>query len=546
MTTTDQSKTTSAPSSPSAWPRCRVSKQHPKYVDLLPPCNNACPAGENIQSWLGFAQAGRFQQAWETIIENNPMPAIHGRVCYHPCESNCNRKNFDSTVSIHAIERFLGDSAIKENWPMPKSTVSASGKKVLVVGAGPAGLSAAYHLRRLGHGVTICEAAPSLGGMMSIGIPDYRLPKETLQGEAQRIISTGIELKLKTKVEDILAEKAAGNFDAVFLAVGAHKGKLTAIEAKNNPCPVWDAIHFLRAVKTNTLPKIGENLLVFGGSNTAMDVARTARRLGIKNVVVAYHRSRQRMAAFDFEIEEALEEGVQLKVLRSLVEVDGHAVKLNVVELDASGSPQPTGEVDVVAADMVVFALGQTPETEFLKKVPGIEFKSNGSVLVNDQMMTGCNGIFAGGDMLPYDQSVTIATGHGKKAARHIDAYLRGTTYIKPQKHALASYDKLQNKMWFQEKTPKTEQTLLNADTRVQSFAEVVSGLEQPQAHYEAKRCLSCGNCFECDSCYGVCPVKAITKLGRGKRYKFEQDKCIGCAQCFKICPCAAIEMEKE
>ncbi len=519
-----------------------IYDEHPVYVNQLPPCNNACPAGENIQEWLSLTQSGKFQKAYEALIRNNPFPAIHGRVCYHPCEDNCNRRSFDSTINIHAIERFLGDSAIKENWEIPLQN-SNTGKKVLIVGAGPAGLSAAYHLRRLGHEVTIYEALPKAGGMMYVGIPNYRLPENILDAEINRILSLGIKIEYNSRVTDVLAEKDRGYFDAVFLGIGAHKGKTVDVITEN-PCPILDAVKFLHAVKTKTLPKIESDIVVFGGSNSAMDVARSAIRLGIKNVTVAYHRSRARMAAFDFEVEEALEEGVNLKVLRSLNKINSDAVTLNVVELDDKGNPQPTGEKEKIKANMFVFALGQNPETDFLKNIPGINFKNNGCVLVDEQMMTGASGIFAGGDMLPFDQSVTTAVGHGKKAACAIDAYLNNTTYKKPKKHDIIYFENMD--LWFHETTPKIQQSILNAEERSKSFAEVVNGFSKQNAQYEANRCFSCGNCFECDGCYGVCPEKAITKLGAGKRYCFDRDLCTGCGACARECPCSAIVMKPD
>lgn len=525
-------------------PTCKKPKMYgkcPVYVDHLPPCNNACPAGENIQAWLALAQAGKYREAWETLVQNNPMPSIHGRVCYHPCESNCNRKDFDTTVSIHAVERFLGDMAIEEKWPYPASSATASGKKVLVVGAGPAGLSCAYHLKRLGHDVTIYDSLPAAGGMMHIGIPDYRLPKAVLAAEVANIAAMGVNIVLNHKVENLLELKEKNNFSAVFLAVGAHKGKRVDFKTQD-PCPVWDAVDFLKAVKYNTLPQIGDDLLIYGGSNTAMDVARSAKRLGIPNVTIAYHRTRKRMAAFEFEIVEAEEEGVKINVLRQLQLLEKNSATFNVVELDEKGNPQPTGKTEQIKANMLVFALGQASDTEFLNKIPGIEYKWNGTVVVNEQMMTGCYGIFAGGDMIPLDQSVTIAVGHGKKAARHIDAYLRDTVYVKHPKHAMIPSDKIS--LWFQDHTAKTEQPLLDTATRVTSFDEVVKGLTKAEALYEAKRCFSCGNCFECDGCFGVCPERAITKLGTGLRYRVEDELCTGCSACAQECPCGAIEMQ--
>src|ERR1700730_16266804 len=225
-----------------------VRHQRPVYVDLLPPCNAACPAGENIQAWLDLAQAGNYRAAWETLIRDTPLPAVHGRVCYHPCETSCNRKELDSAVSIHAIERFLGDLAMEQRWPMPVDKITA-GKRVLVVGAGPSGLSAAYHLRRLGHEVEIHDAGPLPGGMLHFGIPAYRLPPPDLMAEIKRIEDFGFKIVLNSKVEDVLEAKAAGKFDAVFVAIGAHLAKHVDIPARRAP-KVFDAVALLRDVGT--------------------------------------------------------------------------------------------------------------------------------------------------------------------------------------------------------------------------------------------------------------------------------------------------------
>ena len=221
--------------------------QRPLYVDILPPCNHACPAGEDIQGWLALAQAGRLHEAWQLLMRDNPMPAVHGRVCYHPCESSCNRANLDATVSIHAVERFLGDRARAEGWKV-ELDAPPSGRRVLVVGAGPSGLSAAYHLARLGHAVEIREAGPVAGGMMIFGIPAYRLPRDVLAEEVRRIEEMGVKIVLGHKVDDLLVEKEGGAFDAVFLAVGAHLGKRTEIPSRDAG-KLLDAVSFLRQVR---------------------------------------------------------------------------------------------------------------------------------------------------------------------------------------------------------------------------------------------------------------------------------------------------------
>ena len=229
--------------------------RRPIYVDMLPPCNNACPAGENIQAWLSLAQEGKYEMAWRQLVEDNPMPAIHGRVCYHPCEDHCNRAFIDSTVSIHAVERFLGDLALKKGWKV-KVPKKHSGKRVLVIGAGPSGLSAAYHLTRKGHQVIIRDAGPVAGGMMHFGIPAYRLPRKELEAEINRIEEMGVKIELNHKVTDVLEEQTAGNFDAVFIAVGAHLSKKIDIPSRDAG-NIFDALSFLKDVEHGQAPKLG-------------------------------------------------------------------------------------------------------------------------------------------------------------------------------------------------------------------------------------------------------------------------------------------------
>ena len=515
--------------------------QRPIYVDLLPTCNNACPAGENIQAWLTHAQAGRFKEAWQSLTENNPMPAVHGRVCYHPCENACNRGKLDSPVSIHAVERFLGDLALQENWQFAV-TAQATGKRVLVIGAGPSGLSAAYHLARLGHEVEVHEAGPMAGGMMQFGIPAYRLPRDVLDAEIKRIENMGVKFVLNHRVDDLVAEKEQGDFDAVFVAVGAHISKRTDIPSRDAG-KMLDAISFLKDVETGNAPKLGRRVAIYGGGNTAMDAARVAKRLGYEPLII-YRRDREHMPAHDFEATEALEEGVKIHWLRTIKNIEETTFTVEVMEVDDKGRPRPTGQFETLEADALIMALGQDVDTSFMHKVPGVQFKEDGVVMVNDQMMTGCAGLFAGGDMVPSERTVTIGVGHGKKAARHIDAWLRGESYVKPPKHDLATFDKLH--VWYYTDAAQRPQSHLEMKQRQSSFEEVVAGLSQREALYEAKRCLSCGNCYECDGCFGACPEDAIIKLGPGKRYRYNYDLCTGCAVCFEQCPCHAIEMIPE
>ena len=519
-----------------------MRSERPRYADRLPPCNQACPAGENIQAWLELARSGRWHEAWLTLTRDNPLPAVHGRVCYHPCEEHCNRGELDSPVSIHAVERYLGDRAALEGWELPIDA-PPSGKRVLVVGAGPSGLSAAYHLARLGHAVEVRDAGPLPGGMMHFGIPAYRLPREDLLEEVRRIEAMGVRIVLNHKVEDLLAEKAEGQFDAAFVAIGANLSRRVEIPARD-ASRVLDAVSFLRGVGQGEPPRLGRRVVVYGGGNTAMDTARTARRLGAEEALIVYHRDRAHMAAHAFEADEALEEGVKIKWLTRITEIEGSTLTVETMELDAQGRPQPTGRFETLSADAVVLALGQQTDSTFLKKIPGTVFLADGTVSVSASMMTGHPGVFAGGDAVLSERTVTVAVGHGKKAARHIDAWLRGGAYVPPPKHPGVSFDLLHLPVYSD--AARTEQHAVPPLRRVDGFAEVLAGLTEPEASFEAQRCLSCGNCFECDQCYAACPEQAIEKLGSGHRYRYLYDRCTGCAVCFHACPCHAIEMIPE
>ncbi|MFO0829836.1 MAG: NAD(P)-binding protein [Phycisphaerales bacterium] len=515
--------------------------ERPVYVDRLPPCNHACAAGENIQQWLYLAEEGNYEAAWRQIMRDNPMPATMGRVCYHPCEGACNRGQLDSAVGIHAIERFLGDLAIERGWKVaPNAT--ASGKRVLIVGAGPSGLSCAYHLRLAGHDCTLMDAGPMPGGMMRFGIPKYRLPREILDAEIKRIEDMGVKIVLNSKVSDLAATMKQGAYDAVFLAVGAHLAKRAYLPA-GDASRILDALSLLRGLESGEQPLLGRRVLVYGGGNTAMDVARSAKRLGAAETIVVYRRTREKMPAHDFEVQEAMDEGVMFKWLSTIkAEAEGEFT-VEKMALDAKGMPQPTGEFETMKADSLVLALGQDVDLSFLEHVQGLVVKS-GVVEVGPDMMTGCRGVFAGGDMVPADRTVTVAIGHGKKAARNIDAYLRGGSYAPPAKHELASFDKLNT--WYYSDASPTMQPVLERARRESTFDEVVGGLDESNALFEARRCLSCGNCFECDNCYGVCPDNAVIKLGPGNRFRFNYDYCKGCGLCAEECPCGAIRMEPE
>ena len=515
--------------------------ERPVYVDRLPPCNNACPAGENIQQWLYLAEDGSYEAAWRQIMRDNPLPAVMGRACFHPCQTACNRATVDETVGINAIERFLGDRALREGWT-PDPPGPSTGKRVLVVGSGPGGLSAAYHLRLLGHAVVIFESSPLPGGMMRYGIPSYRLPRDVVAGEIARVASLGIEIVCDHTVDDLAREMRDGGFDAAFLAVGAQRGKHADIPAGDS-ARILDAVTLLRETEDSGPPALGRRVVIYGGGDTAMDAARTARRLGADDAVVVYRRTRERMPANVEEVRDAVAEGVQLKWLSTIVGQAGEVLTIERMELDADGFPQPTGEIEELRADSVVLALGQEADLSLLGGTPEITV-DGGVVPVDADMMTARPGVFAGGDIVAGSRTLTDAIGNGKRAARAIDAWLAGRRLNRPAHHDLATPEHLNT--WYYADAPRSVRPRLEAARRTSTFDEVVGGLDESTALFEARRCMSCGNCFQCDNCFGVCPDNAVMKVDEAHGYRFDYDFCKGCGLCVQECPCGAIEMVPE
>ncbi len=515
--------------------------RRPVYVDFMPPCNSACPAGENIQAWMAFAQAGNYFEAFQVLMEDNPFPAVMGRVCVKPCETGCNRTHIDTTVNIHAVERYIGDEAIREKWPV-QYVAYTSGKKVLVIGAGPSGLSAAYHLARMGHAVEVFEANSHAGGLLRTGVPDYRLPKEILEFEVDRIVRAGVKIRLNYKVQDVIKEKEAGNFDAVYLATGAQLIHREDIQFDDS-VHMTDAFTFFNDIKVNSSPYIKKRVVVYGGGKLALYLSRIVKRFG-STVTVYFPGNQKMMPAYDYETDDALAEGVEVQLLRSIRSIKKNILTLEKLKVE-KGKGVGTNEFETIEADVFINANRQEADTAYLSALEGMNINNDGTIQIDTRRMTGHAGIFAGGDLLPGEnRSSTIAIGHGKKAARYINAFLKHTTYQKGEKHSTASYRKLH--MWYKTEALKKEQDKLAPSDAVKNFAEVIAGLPEAEARFEAQRCLSCGNCFECDGCFGACPEDAIIKLGKGNRYKFNYNACTGCAVCYEQCPCHAIEMIPE
>lgn len=519
-----------------------LRSRQPVYVDFMPPCNSACPAGENIQAWLSHAQAGNYFEAFQQIMQDNPFPAVMGRICVKPCETGCNRNHIDQTINIHALERFIGDEAIQQKWTV-QPYVKNTGKKVLVVGAGPGGLSATYHLALLGHTVDVVESTGKAGGLMANGIPEYRLPKELLNEEVNRILQmSGVTIKYNYTVKDIAAEKKAGNYDAVYLSVGA---QLIQNEdfTKDESVHITNAFNFFNDLHKDTKPYEKKKVVVYGGGKLALYLSRILKRLG-SDVCVYFPGDKKMMPAYDYETEDAIAEGVDVILLRSIQQISNKKITLSKLNIE-KGKAIKTNEIETIDADVLIIANKQSSDTNFLKNIEGIKINDDGTVVIDAQRMTGASGIFAGGDMLPGEnRSATISIGHGKKAARYINSFLHNETYIKPDKHPTAGFRKLH--MWYKTEAPQQEQDKLSPETAVKNFDEIVAGISEAEARYEAQRCLSCGNCFECDGCFGACPEDAIIKLGKGNRYKFNLDACTGCGVCYEQCPCHAIEMIPE
>jgi NADPH-dependent glutamate synthase beta subunit-like oxidoreductase len=368
------------------------------------------------------------------------------------------------------------------------------------------------------------------------------MPREKLRAEIARIEEMGVEIRLNSPIDDVIKTRDEGGFDAVLLGIGAQKARMLDIP-QSGDLPVLDALTVLRETEDEAPTRLHGRVLVYGGGNTAMDVARSALRLGALEVEVIYRGPRGNLSAHPFEIKESLEEGAIVTELRSIAGIEGNQVKLEIMVPGEEGGLQPSGQFETRPADVVVLAVGQEVASDALDSIPGLEMR-DGVILVDQGMQTGAEGIFAAGDVVPSARTVTIAIGQGKKAARNIDAYLRKARYKAPPKPALAGYDKLNT--WYYSDAPRTVRPMLDAVRRTNGFAEVVGDLTEDNALFEARRCMSCGNCFECDNCYGVCPDNSVRKLGPGNRFEFKYDYCKGCALCATECPCGAIEMVPE
>jgi len=520
----------------------------PIYEDKTPACNDKCPAGEKVQKYIDLINRGRFKEALETIREDNPFPAVCGRVCYHPCEEACSRDEYDESLGIHHLERFLGDYGISKGYASGagKKLTPRSSAKIAVVGSGPAGLSCAYHLARRGYQVTVFEALPVVGGMLAIGIPSYRLPKDVLRHEISFIQALDINFKTNACISSLDELK---DYQAIFLAVGASMSIKLGI-SREDAVGVHHGIDLLRALNLGEKVEIGKKVVVVGGGNTAIDCARSSLRLGA-SVTVIYRRSREEMPATPEEIEGALAEGAEIMYLtapNAVIVTDGKAaglecIKMRLGEPDASGRRRPIpieGSEFKLGADMVIVAIGQIPDLSFL---PNDVEQQKGRIVVDENGQTSRPGIFAGGDAAGAPERVADAIGSGKRAALAIDCYLRGKAAPAEKKPEVVPFEEL-NLEYFVP-APRVAMPYLAPKDRAKDFREINLGYTQEMASTEAERCFSCGVCNGCDNCWLFCPDIAVKKLP-DSRYEIDYDHCKGCGICATECPRRAIEMVSE
>jgi len=533
----------------------------PVYQDRPSPCHTACPLGGAIPRWVEKLKKEEYAAAWLELAQNNPLPSVTGRVCHHPCESSCNRTEYDEKLSVKLLERYLGDLALQQGWPLPAGQ-AALNKKVAVVGGGPAGLSAAYQLRRRGYVVEIFEAHPKPGGLLRYGIPEYRLPKAILDGELERLLQLGITIHSGISLGTADAySRLRRDYDAVFLAMGAHRPQGLP-QFASEPGLLCDGLAFLHQVNDGRPPAPGKHLAVIGGGNTAIDAARVAKRLGAADVTLLYRRTQEQMPCQPEEIIEAAEEGVHFLFLAAPLKIDRQngmgmakliCQQMRLGEKDASGRPSPEAIADAFISldvDQIINATGATPDLSGLDEGLGITAES---VAVDDGGQTDVKGIFAGGDLTGGERFVSRAIADGSKAAQSIDLYLRGLAPELKGDGAAVTYAEL-NTFYFA-KNPAVRNHTLPAAQRLHNFNEVQQGIAPEEAAAEAARCFICGRCVLCDNCFYYCPDMAIKRKAQDLNLNLDPDLegytileqyCKGCGLCVKECPRGALLLKEE
>ena len=531
----------------------------PVYKDKTPPCNHACPTGEQIQKYLDYVKHDRYLDGYLTICEDNPMPAITGRVCYHPCETACNRAAHDEPIGIRGVERFLGDFGLNlPDNPVKKTLPPLNGKTVAIVGAGPGGLGCAYHLRRKGYASVIFDALDQPGGMLRAGIPAWHLPEAVLDAEIAKLLDLGgIEIRCGIRIGapdgDLTLEDLTRRYDAVFLAPGQDVGRRLSAEGAQAR-GVIGALEFLRETGLGRPVTIGRNVLVIGGGNTASDAARSAIRLGGGEATIVSLEAEDELLIVPEDLGQARDEGVRFRPNTALVRViaeDGQVTgailshaRLN-RDADGSVTPQLTEGAEVeVPCDTILVAIGQVQVLDWLPAEatePGLIRADEYGRIPHDS-----GRIFVGGDVVRGPAMVVDALGDGKRAARDIDRVLSAEPLAPEDAVEVMPYEKL-NTAYFRH-APRTEAPLAPAEGRGRSqVTEVTLAYSREQALAEADRCMSCGVCNGCDNCYIVCPdISVMRDTRENGHYSIRTHYCKGCLVCVQECPTGCLEKVPE
>jgi NADPH-dependent glutamate synthase beta subunit-like oxidoreductase len=526
----------------------------PVYRDKLPPCNNACGTNEKIQGYLDLVKRGKYLDAYALIKEDMPFPSVTGRVCYHPCEQACNRGQYDEAISIRAVERFLGDLGQALARDVVKAGPS-NGKKVAVIGSGPAGHSAAYQLARLGYKVTILEKSPKAGGLNRGGIPDWVLPQAVLDREIQRLVELGIEIKTNVEVgKDVTLDDLKKNYDATVFAVGLTESNSARAEGEDKPGVVF-GLPFLRDIGMGTSKvKLGPRVAVIGGGNTAIDCAREALRQGAVEVtMITVEGNRQEMPASPEDLHDMMEEGVELMHGRAMTAVLGNgkveALQLHPARFTGKINASPIAidreaPAERFAVDNVIIAVGQKAKLDWMPA----EFKTERGTIKIDQFgRIGNTNFFAAGDVVQLGSGqplmVVNAVGDGKRIAFNLDKVLRNIP-LEPRTVPIdVIVDLNRMNMTYFPHFPRVKQAMLAPMARRSTQQEVILAYSEEQASEEASRCFSCGTCNACDNCYLVCPEPCIVRSVRSNGlYKILVDYCKGCRVCIEECPTGCLE----